>query len=575
MGATPTADGVRFRVWAPAAESVDVELDGKGYRLDPEDGVWSGLIPHARAGSRYRYRLNQETKRPDPYSRFQPEGPHGPSEVVNLRDFEWTDANWRGLQIQGLVIYQVHVGTATPEGTLDALIGELPRLSALGVNAVQLLPLAEFPGTRNWGYDGVDLFAVSHVYGGPRALQRFVDAAHAHDLGVILDVVYNHLGPDGNYLRDFSPAYFSDRHQTPWGDAVNFDGPSSEWVRKLVIDNALAWLHDFHADGLRVDATQAIWDESPRHILAQLTEAVHTSLPAERGVVLIAESPESDVRYLKPVAEGGYGFDVVYADDFHHIMRRYLAGDHEGYFAIYRGTLAELAACIEEGWLFDGTRDRSAWQFLYALQNHDQVGNRAFGERLHQQIGIERFAAASALLLFLPFTPLLFMGQEFGVSTPFQYFTDHNPELGRLVTEGRRREFKAFSAFADPAIREQIPDPQAEATFLRSKLRWEEAASPPGCDLLAWYQAVLRLRRTDRVLTDQSRERMTARPLSPDVVSVRRWLPDGDERLLLVNFGNAGFEVDELGDGWRVVLGRLEGVIVPPCTAAVLARGPA
>jgi maltooligosyltrehalose trehalohydrolase len=589
MGATPTADGVRFRVWAPAASSVDVEFDGRRRPLEAEgNGAWSGLIRDVRTGTRYRYVLNGELCRPDPYSRYQPEGPHGPSEVVDPDAFAWRDSDWRGLPIQGLVIYQTHVGTATPAGTLDALIDDLPRLNALGVNAVQLLPLAEFPGTRNWGYDGVDLFAVSRNYGGPPALKRFIDAAHAQDLAVIVDVVYNHFGPDGNYVRDFSPAYFTDRHHTPWGDAINFDGPGSEWVRKFVVDNALFWLHEYHADGLRLDATHAIVDESPAHILAELAQAARTSVGAEHPVVLIAETGENDVHYLKPVEEGGFGMDAVYADDFHHSLRRYLAGDDEGYYADYAGTLDEVARCIQQGWLYEGqpaprshkprgtsARDRPAWQFLYVIQNHDQVGNRAFGERLHQQIGIERFAAASALLLFLPFTPMLLMGQEFGASTPFQFFTDHNAELGRLVTEGRRREFKAFSAFADPASRERIPDPQAELTFLNSKLRLNEAASPPGCDLQAWYQSLLRLRRSDPVLKDQSREHLTARALGKDVLAVRRWLPDGDERLLLVNFGDAPFETDEFGDGWRVLLGRAVGLSVPRQSAAILARGPA
>ena len=324
------------------------------------------------------------------------------------------------MSIQGLVIYQCHVGAATPSGTFDSLIGELPRLKKLGVNAIEPLPIIEFPGCRNWGYDGVDLFAPSHVYGGPDALKRFVDAAHQHGLGVMLDVVYNHFGPDGNYLRDFAPDYFTDSHHTPWGAAINYDGPGSQWVRKLVIDNARYWLQEYHADGLRLDATHAIFDDSDRHLLAELTQAVRASLPAERQVVLIAETSENDVRYLKPVEDGGFGFDAVWADDFHHSLRRYLAGDHEGYYADYAGTLDEVARCIEQGWLYEGqstprtgfktprgtpARDRPAYQFVFAIQNHDQIGNRAFGERLHHQIDQERYRAASTLLLFLPYTP--------------------------------------------------------------------------------------------------------------------------------------------------------------------------
>jgi maltooligosyltrehalose trehalohydrolase len=595
MGANVTAAGVRFRVWAPSARQVDVVLAGgdRGTPLEKEtDGVWSVVVPEARPGTRYRYRLNKDLLRPDPYSRYQPEGVHGPSEVVDPTTFVWHDTGWPGLFIQGLVIYEAHVGTATPEGTLDSLIGQLPRLRVLGVSAIQLLPLAEFPGTRNWGYDGVDLFSVAHVYGGPDALRRFVDAAHAHRLGVILDVVYNHFGPDGNYLRDYAREYFTDRHHTPWGEAIDYSNP---WARQLILDNARFWISEYHADGLRLDATHAIFDCSPIHILAELTTSVRRSVDDKASTVLIAENYENNARYLRPVAEGGFGLDAVYADDFHHTLRRYLVGDHEGYYADYAGTLEEVARCIQQGWLYEGeptprsgmkqrrgtaARDRPAWQFLYVTQNHDQVGNRALGERLNQQIDLDRFAAASALLLFLPYTPMVFMGQEFAASTPFQFFTDHNAELGKLVTEGRRREFAAFSAFADPSVRERIPDPQALSTFANSKLRLEEADAPPGSTLQRWYEDLLRLRRTDPVLVDQARERMEARALSRDTIAVRRWR-EAEERLLVVNFGDPDFSTNEFGNGWRVILQSQrvltpgkepDAVHVPGRAAAILAR---
>lgn len=593
MGATPTAGGVQFRVWATAPQTVSVEIcDGPIVPLELEaDGVWSGLVADARPGSRYRYRLNGDVSRPDPCSRSQPEGVHGPSEVIDPDAFEWHDAAWRGTGIHNLTVYQLHVGTATPEGTLDSLVGQLSRLRDLGVNAIEPLPIAEFPGARNWGYDGVDLFAVSHVYGGPDALKRFVDAAHANGLGVIVDVVYNHFGPDGNYLRDFSPDYFTERYQTPWGAAVNYDGQHSEWVRKLILDNARFWMAEYHADGLRLDATHAIFDRSTPHILAELTQVVRMSLPAERQVVLIAETSENDVRYLQPVEQGGFGLDAVWADDFHHTLRRYLTGDHEGYYANYDGTLEEVARCIQQGWLYEGQPTRSgareprgtpargqpAWQFVYVVQNHDQVGNRAFGERLNQKIDGDRFAAASALLLFLPHTPMLFMGQEFGASTPFQYFTDHNAELGRLVTEGRRREFQAFSAFRDAATRERIPDPQAESTFVNSKLRLSESDSAQGRALQALYRRLLELRRSDPVLRDQARERTEPCALSRDVLAVRRWRGDA-ERLLLVNFGEADFSTDQFGDSWRVLLTTARAsprrVSAAGRSATILARGP-
>jgi maltooligosyltrehalose trehalohydrolase len=569
MGATITPEGVRFRVWAPRARTVElvVETTGGVAMERRGDGTWAAVVPGAGAGTRYGYRVDGRGPFPDPYSRSQPDGVHGLSEVFDPSAFEWHDAPWRGLGASGLAVYQCHVGTATPEGTLDSLIGQLDRLARLGVNAVQLLPLAEFPGARGWGYDGVDPLAVAHIYGGPRALQRFVDAAHAHGIGVILDVVYNHFGPDGCYLREFSTAYFSDRHRTPWGDAVNFDGPDSEHVRRLVLDSALGWILDYHADGLRLDATHAIIDRSRRHILAELSDSVRAALGDGRGVVLIAETADNDVRYLLPTAQGGYGMDVVYADDFHHALRSYLLHEHEGYYADYAGTLAEVARTIDQGWLYEGqpsrhrgnrprgtpARDRPAPQFLFAIQNHDQVGNRAFGDRLHHVLDLDRYRVASALLLFLPYTPLLFMGQEFAASSPFQYFTDHNPELGRLVRAGRRAEFGSFSAFADPAVRETIPDPQAEATFLRSKLRLEEAETEPGAGIQRLYGALLRLRRQDPVLRQQERGTMATQVVGADVLIVRRW-QDEAERLLVANFGAEDARLPALGGGWSVLL---------------------
>jgi maltooligosyltrehalose trehalohydrolase len=574
---------------------VEVELDCSAAPVPlarDEAGIWSAAVPGVRPGSRYAYLLNGELTRPDPYSRFQPEGVHGPSEVVDPAAYEWQDAAWRGLRMEGLVIYQVHVGTFTAEGTFDALRGHVQRLKDLGVSALQLLPVAEFPGERNWGYDGVDLFAVTRAYGGPTALKHLIDHAHAVGLGIIIDAVYNHFGPDGNYLRDFSPDYFTHHYHTPWGDAVNFDGPNSGWVRRMMLDNARFWIGEYHVDGLRLDATHAIHDATPRHILAELTEAARAAAGPDRAVVLIAETGENDVRYLRSVQKGGLGFDAVYADDFHHALRRYLAGDHEGYYADFEGTLEEVARCITQGWLYEGqatrsshgerhrgtpARDQPASQFLYVLQNHDQVGNRAFGERLHHEVGIDRFAVASALLLFLPYTPMLFMGQEFAASSPFQFFTDHNRELGRLVTEGRRREFSAFSAFADPATRERIPDPQAVETFRASKLRHSDADAQSGADLREWYMSLLGLRHADAVLANQSRERLSARALSADVLAVRRWLA-ADERLLLVNFGDAPLWTADFGGGWRVVLARGEvtldgrGVGVLARSAVILAR---
>jgi maltooligosyltrehalose trehalohydrolase len=553
MGATVLGDGVRFRVWAPAARRVDVQLAAECTPLaQTDDGVWEGVVAQARAGSTYRYCLDGAGAYPDPYSRSQPDGPHGPSEVVDPGAYEWHDQAWPGISMDGLVIYQLHFGTFTPQGTFESAIEQLPRLKALGVTALEPLPVAEFPGTRNWGYDGVDLFAPSHIYGGPHGLKRFVDAAHEHGLGVLLDGVYNHFGPDGNYLRAFAKDYFTDRHETPWGEAINYANP---WMRRLVIDNARYWVAEYHVDGLRLDATHAIIDDSPTHILAELSQAVDG--------ILIAESNENDVRFLRPVEEGGLGMDAVYADDFHHALRRYLAGDHEGYYARFAGTLEEVARCIESGWLRGKPAlKQPARQFVFTIQNHDQIGNRPFGDRLHHGIDGGRYAAASMLLLFLPQTPFLFMGQEFCASSPFQYFTDHNPELGRLVTEGRRREFRAFSGFKG------VPDPQAESTFFASKLKLEEAEGSPVQEL---YRAMLRLRHSDAVLVDQSRERTSAEVVSKDVLRVRRWRVRS-ERLLVANFGETAHSVSY---GWRLLFSSdpaNSDQLVQPHSAGVFTR---
>ncbi len=574
LGALLGPEGVRFRVWAPLARRVEVELgDGRLLEMQAEaGGVWSALLAGGGAGTRYRYRLDRGASFPDPYGRGLPDGVHGPSEVVDLDAHQWRDQDWRGLQPKGLVIYECHVGTATREGTFESLIGQLDRLADLGVTALEILPIAEFPGRRNWGYDGVAQFAPSRAYGGAVAFQRLVDAAHRRGLGVILDVVYNHLGPEGNYLRQFSSHYYTDRYHTPWGEAINYDGPESDRVRACVIDNALSWIHEYHVDGLRLDATFKMYDQGTPHVLQELAETVRRSLPPQRSVVLIAETSENQRRYLLPPEQGGWGYDLVWADDFHHGLRRYLRGDHEGYFQDYQGTLAELARTIQQGFLVEGAwspargylrgtsvRDREAWQLQYCIQNHDQVGNRALGDRLHHTLDLAGYRIASALLLLLPMTPLLFMGQEFAASSPFQFFTDFSPDFGPRVTEGRRREFAAYAAFADPAEAASIPDPQAEQTFLDSRLRLEEIERSPGREIHRLYTELLALRRHDPLLSRQDRFRMRALAISDNLLAVHWWL-DGEHRLLLANFGASvalrpadHFKLPP-GTGWRVLL---------------------
>jgi maltooligosyltrehalose trehalohydrolase len=569
LGATIDDEGVRFRVWAPASARVDVVFyDGEVERvceLRPESGgYYSALVKDAAAGARYRFRLDGGHTYPDPSSRSQPDGVHGPSEVVDPGVFPWTDNAWDGLSPEALVIYELHIGTFTPEGTFDAAIRHLDDLRALGISAVEVMPVASFPGTRNWGYDGVALFAPAAPYGGPDGFRRFVDASHARGMGVILDVVYNHLGPEGNYLTAVTGGhFFTSRHRTPWGDAVNYDGPESGPVRDFIVQNALHWAHEYHIDGLRLDATHAILDDSPTHILREIADRLHALTPPR---VLIAEDDRNERRIVVPPDEGGFGFDAVWADELHHVLRRLAAGDSEGYFASYRGTIDEAVAALEQGWLYEGQYDEyhgaprgtpphglAPRAFVHCLQNHDQVGNRAMGDRLTASVSLAVYRALSALLLLSPYTPLLWMGQEWAASTPFRYFTDHPEPLGQAVTEGRREEFRHFSAFADPANRHRIPDPQAAATFLASKLRWDERAREPHASTLSLYGALLTLRRNEPALRDRSRTSFAVERMGDRALALRRTSTASRTLLVVVHLGEEPLTV-RLGDGWGVLL---------------------
>ena len=552
LGATIAGDATTFRVWATKPRRVELALpdSGRTLPLRPDaacDGLWSLTVPDAGAGTLYGYLLDGDGPFPDPCSRAQPDGVHGLSAVVDAA-FAWSDEDWTGLTMDGLVLYELHVGAFTPDGTFDAAIDKLDYLVQLGVSAIEIMPVADFPGARNWGYDGVALYAASRAYGGVDGMRRLVDAAHARSLGVVLDVVYNHLGPDGNYLRLFSPEYFTDRHQTPWGEALNYDGPGSRAVREYVLQNAAWWVRDCHIDGLRLDATHAIADTSTPHLLAEIGTRARAA-GRGRGVVVIAEDERNEVQLIRPVSAGGDGLDGVWADDFHHAMHTALTGEHEGYYAGYDGSPGAIAMAVREGFIYQGqpsprtgeprgTRvtDEPAEAFVFCLQNHDQVGNRALGERLNALAPPDAVRAAAALLLFAPETPLLFMGQEFAASSPFLYFTDHNPELGKLVTEGRRNEFSAFRQFQDAALRQGIPDPQAKATFLRSKLDWREAETHAG--MLGLYRALLALRRHDPVLLRSDRRQTEAAACGPHAVAVLRKTGEGI-RLLLCNLADA------------------------------------
>ncbi|MFI5349348.1 MAG: malto-oligosyltrehalose trehalohydrolase [Elusimicrobiota bacterium] len=531
LGACVKPDGVDFRVWAPQAAELQVELERGGRPLTTRalergrDGYFEAFIKQAAAGDAYRYRVDGKGPFPDPASRFQPGGVHGPSLVVDPNAFHWTDANWKGVPSRKLMLYEIHLGTFTPDGTFDGAAARLSALAELGVTAIELMPVADFPGRRNWGYDGAALFAPARCYGAPDRFRSFVDAAHRQGLAVLLDVVYNHFGPDGNYTGAFSPFYLTAERGSAWGARINLDSEGSRQVRDFFVENAQHWIHEYHLDGLRLDATHALIDESPRHFLAELCERVRATLPEDRSVALIAEDDRNLARLVKPRPEGGFGLDAVWSDDFHHQMRRLLAGDREGYYADYQDRIEDLALILQRGWLYSGqysaysqgprgtpTDGLEPGSFVFCLQNHDQIGNRALGERLNTQIDAAAFRAATVLLLTAPQTPLLFMGQEWGAGTPFLYFTDHDPELGRKVTEGRRREFAAFSSFSAPESRAQIPDPQAPETFERSRLIWEERASIAAQGLLRLHQALLRLRRLEFSSAEESGARVLTLP---------------------------------------------------------------
>jgi maltooligosyltrehalose trehalohydrolase len=565
FGACPEAGGVRFRVAAPATRDLQLHLlTGAAvgvHRLTRVgDGVFEGHVRGAQAGDRYVYSLDGSEPRPDPASRWQPDGVHAPSAIVDPAAYRWQHRGWRGRAATELVIYELHIGTFTPEGTFAAARERLGDLADLGITAVELMPVADFPGRRNWGYDGVCLYAPSRAYGHPDDLRALVDTAHGLGLAVLLDVVYNHLGPEGAYLPQFNPQYITDRHTTPWGGAVNLDGPGRDLVRRFIIDNAVHWIREYRLDGLRLDATHALVDDSRVHLVADLTRALRAA--ADRPVVIHAEDHRNLASIVDPPDRGGWGADGIWADDFHHVVRRLLAGDRHGYYSDFAGTTAELAETIRQGWLFtgqhsphaDGPRgsdpsDVPMHRFVVCLQNHDQIGNRAHGDRLHHVIDHAAWRAASTLLLTVPMTPLLFMGQEWAATSPFQYFTEMEPDLGRLVTEGRRREFGAFPAFADPAARERIPDPQAESTFERSRLRWDERGSGNHALTLALYRQLLHLRRAHPALAASEAPAGDAVALDAGAMLVRR--QHGDERFAIVVqlAGSSTVLIDDAGGG--------------------------
>lgn len=542
--------GCRFRLWAPLRDEVFLRILTPEDRLIPMQrkgmGYWEAEVEDVLPGSRYLYRLDKGLERPDPASSFQPQGVHGPSEVVDHRAFGWRDEEWKGLELEEMILYELHVGTFTDEGSFDAAAGRLDDLVSLGVNALEIMPVAQFPGRRNWGYDGVYPFAVQNSYGGPEGLKRLVDACHRRGLAVILDVVYNHLGPEGNYLGHFAP-FFTDRYRTGWGEAINFDGPYSYGVRRYFVENALSWFRDYHVDGLRLDAIHALFDMSPRHFLQELSEETERlSLCLGRPLYIIAENALSDVRTIRPRHRGGYGLHAQWCEDFHHSMHTLLTGERNGYYVDY-GQPDHLERSFRQAHVYTGqfseyrkrfhgisTEGMRAGQFVAFMQNHDQVGNRMNGERFSRLVGFEQLKLAAGTLFVSPYIPLLFMGEEYGEEAPFLYFVSHlDSDLAEAVEAGRRREFASFDWSGSP------PDPQAEESFRRSKLRWKDRLDGIHGVILAYYRELIRLRKALPPLSRLDwQSQKVERPGDGKVLVSRKW--SGAEQVLcLMNFGDS------------------------------------
>jgi maltooligosyltrehalose trehalohydrolase len=573
----------KMRVWAPDARSMEIVVNGQTFSMNKaEHGWWLIEEPVMNHGADYSFLINGEGPYPDPRSSWQPEGIYGVSRMLDQSHFLWTDEGWQPPPLSSAVIYELHIGTFTPEGTFDSAVNRLDHLLDLGITHVELMPVAEFSGNWGWGYDGVDLYAPHHAYGGPEGLKRLVNACHLRGLAVLLDVVYNHLGPSGNYLNQFGP-YFTDRYATPWGQAVNFDEAYSNEVRQFFIDNALMWLRDYHFDGLRLDAVHAIVDISAIHFLEQLATEVR-NLEAELGrhFVLIAENDLNNPRVVRPPQIGGFGLDAQWNEDFHHALHALLTGEDSGYYNDF-GEIADLAKVLTRGFVYDGCyshyRKRihgrsaaglSGHQFVGFLQNHDQVGNRAIGERTGHLLTEGQLKIGAALVITSPFIPMLFQGEEWAASSPFMYFANHQEqELAESVRNGRRKEFTSFGW--DP---ERIPDPQKESTYFNSKLKWSEAAQRQHHNIFNWYQSLIKLRRRLPALTD-------ARLEETSVVfdEKTRWLIMRRGSVLVIcNFADKNQRIPFSGlNAKEVVLASQDGIInegaailMPKHTAAIL-----
>lgn len=570
-----------FSVWGPIVESLAIEVNGRTIPVQKQDGGWWRVtVPDANVGDDYFYLINGEQKAPDPRSAWQPEGVNGPSRLVDHDAFNWTDQLWNPRPLSSAIIYELHIPTFTAEGTFRAAVERLDYLADLGITHLEIMPVNEYSGPWGWGYDGVDLYAPHHRYGSPEDFKFLINECHRRGLAVLLDVVYNHFGPVGNYLSLFGP-YFTDAYKTPWGTAVNLDKAGSHEVRRFFVDNALMWLRDYHFDGLRLDAVHAFVDSSALHILEQLAEEVD-SLSSQLGksLVLIAESDLNNPRVVRSREAGGYGIDAHWNDEFHHALHALLTGETNGYYEDF-GSLEHLVRAFESVYVYDGRysphRDRfhgrpatglSGHHFVVFAQNHDQIGNRAKGERLSHLLDVGRQKIAAALVLTSPFVPLLFQGEEFAASSPFLYFSQHeDPELAQAVSEGRRREFSYFGW--DP---EEIPDPQDRGTFEQSRLRWEELAEQPHAEMLQWHKDLIALRRSNSAFTDGRLDRM-------DICydESARWLTIArGAAQIAINLGSEPQAIPvsdglQLGvsseEGWQMRPGLVE---LPPDTVAIL-----
>ncbi|MDZ8053275.1 MAG: malto-oligosyltrehalose trehalohydrolase [Aulosira sp. ZfuVER01] len=551
-----------FTVWSPTLNSVAVQILAPQEQVIPlkpqAEGYWQTKVNDVYPGTLYRYVLDGENAFADPASYYQPQGVHGPSQVVD-HQFEWTDDNWTGVPLESMIFYELHVGTFTPEGTFTAIIPRLADLKELGINAIELMPIAQFPGDthiepslayRNWGYDGVYPFAIQNSYGTPADLKQLVNACHQHGIAVVLDVVYNHFGPEGNYMGQFAP-YFTKTYKTPWGNAMNFDDAHSQGVRHYFIQNALYWLGDFHIDALRLDAIQAIYDLGAKHFLWELAEAVHSfSQNGGRKRYLIAESDLNNPQIIRPAELGGYGLDAQWSDDFHHALHALLTGDRQGYYQDF-GQCAQLAKAYQDTFVYDwqyaphrkrfhgiSCRDRPPSQFSVCIQNHDQIGNQMKGDRLWNRVSFEGLKLAAGAVLLSPYLPLLFMGEEYGETAPFMYFVSHSdPDLIQAVRAGRKQEFEAFHYDEDP------PDPESAETFLRCKLNWQLRNEGQHKVLLDWYRQLIDWRKAHPALLKQDRNCIEATSdEDKQLVIVRRW-SESSEVIFALNFNQSPITV--------------------------------